>query len=62
MASSVLANSRSLAGASKIAPHSDSLLPERCVSPFQFVECHYFSILAAARVTLLGFRGSVRRL
>jgi len=39
---SILESWRSLAGASKIAPHGESLLAERCVFSFQFVDGHVF--------------------
>ena len=45
MASSVLASSRSLAGASKIAPHSSCLLPKRPVGSFKFFDGHLEYIL-----------------
>jgi len=38
------------AGASKIAPHSVSLLAERNVFSFQFVEGHFFTSLATLQV------------
>jgi hypothetical protein len=40
ISSSNLESWRCLAGASKIAPHGESLLAERGVFSFEFVECH----------------------
>ena len=53
MASSVLARSSFLAGASKIAPHSDALLAKRSVGSFEFFNGHDDSILAGLEMFAL---------
>ena len=53
MASSVLARASFLAGASKIAPHSDALLAKRSVGSFEFFNGHDDSILAGLEVFTL---------
>ena len=61
MACSVLANSRSLAGESKIAPHSSCLLPKRPVGPFKFFDGHLRYILPDHCTSRCSITGAARK-